>query len=387
MNDAAKYLEPKNILIVDDKLENLQVLESTLTQQGYEVRKAINGSMALMGAIAEPPDLVLLDIRMPDMDGYEVCQQLKANPKTESIPVVFLSALDDVVDKVKAFAVGGVDFITKPFETEEILVRVQNQLQIRHLQQQLQTQNQQLKSLNQELMRSNQELEQFAYIASHDLREPLRMVTSFSQLLFQKYSDKLDADGEEIINFVIDGAARMESLIQDLLAYSRLGSQAKIFRSVNCEKVLKQTLSNLQLEIQETNAQIIANPLPTVVGDETQLVQLFQNLIANGIKYQQELPVIEIDALAQTEQWLFSIKDNGIGIDPQYKERIFQIFQRLHGRQEYPGTGIGLAICYKIVERHGGKIWVESSLGKVQLFISPYPRKNKDKLANLALAI
>lgn len=375
MNDAAKYLEPKNILIVDDKLENLQVLESTLTQQGYEVRKAINGSMALMGAIAEPPDLVLLDIRMPDMDGYEVCQQLKANPKTESIPVVFLSALDDVVDKVKAFAVGGVDFITKPFETEEILVRVQNQLQIRHLQQQLQTQNQQLKSLNQELMRSNQELEQFAYIASHDLREPLRMVTSFSQLLFQKYSDKLDADGEEIINFVIDGAARMESLIQDLLAYSRLGSQAKIFRSVNCEKVLKQTLSNLQLEIQETNAQIIANPLPTVMGDETQLVQLFQNLIANGIKYQQELPVIEIDALAQTEQWLFSIKDNGIGIDPQYKERIFQIFQRLHGRQEYPGTGIGLAICYKIVERHGGKIWVESSLGKGATFYFTLPKK------------
>ncbi len=207
------------------------------------------------------------------------------------------------------------------------------------------------------------------------MREPLRMVTSFSQLLFQKYSDKLDADGEEIINFVIDGAGRMESLIQDLLAYSRLGSQAKIFRSVNCEKVLRQTLSNLQLEIQETNAQIIANPLPTVVGDETQLVQLFQNLIANGIKYQQELPVIEIDALAQTEQWLFSIKDNGIGIDPQYKERIFQIFQRLHGRQEYPGTGIGLAICYKIVERHGGKIWVESSLGKGATFYFTLPKK------------
>ena len=156
MDDAGVFSTTENILIVDDKLENLKVLESTLIEQGYTVRKAINGSMALMGANAEPPDLILLDIKMPDMDGYEVCRQLKDNSKTKDIPVIFLSALDDILDKVRAFEVGGIDYITKPFQAEEILVRVQNQLKIHHLQKQLQLQNQHLSELNQELIRLHQ---------------------------------------------------------------------------------------------------------------------------------------------------------------------------------------------------------------------------------------
>ncbi len=223
--------------------------------------------------------------------------------------------------------------------------------------------NQQLQQLNQELIASNHELEQFAYIASHDLREPLRMVTSFTQLLAKRYSGKLDSEADKIINFAVDGAERMEALIEGLLAYSRIGSQGKTFQSVNCEEVLERVLSNLNLAIEETKAQITRNPLPTVIGDATQIVQLFQNLVANAIKYHsEEPPIIDIGAEAQPQEWLFWVKDNGIGIDPRYSDRIFQIFQRLHTRQEYPGTGIGLAICHKIVEHHGGKIWVESAV-------------------------
>jgi light-regulated signal transduction histidine kinase (bacteriophytochrome) len=227
----------------------------------------------------------------------------------------------------------------------------------------LATANQQLQQLNQELIRSNHELQQFAYVASHDLREPLRMVTSFTQLLAKRYSGQLDAEADKIINFALDGAKRMEVLIEGLLAYCRLGSQAKTFELVNCEKILDRALSNLQLAIEETKTQIIRNPLPSVVGDPDRLVQLYQNILANGIKYHGKTsPIIEIGAKAQGQEWLFWVKDNGIGIDPQYSDRIFQIFQRLHSLQEYPGTGIGLAICHKIIEHHNGRIWVESNL-------------------------
>ncbi len=225
--------------------------------------------------------------------------------------------------------------------------------------------NQSLLQLNQDLSRSNQELEQFAYVVSHDLREPLRMVISFTNLLSQRYSERLDSEADKIIGFAVDGATRMEELIGDLLTYSRIGSQKIDFKPVNCNDVLDQVLSNLQLVIKETQAQIQRDSLPSILGDKIQLVQLWQNLIANALKYHgEELPIVEIGATAELDRWLFWVKDNGIGIEPEYSDRIFQVFQRLHTRQEYPGTGTGLAICHKIIERHGGKIWVESELGQ-----------------------
>lgn len=234
--------------------------------------------------------------------------------------------------------------------------------------------NRELRKLNQELTLSNQELEQFAYIVSHDLREPLRMVTSFTQLLEKKYSGHLDADADQIIGFAVDGATRMEELINDLLTYSRVGNSGKTLELINTEKVLDQALSNLHIVIQEHNAQIVRETLPSIVGNATQLIQLWQNLIDNSIKYRRaESPKIEIGVTAELEQYLFWVKDNGIGIDPKYSDRIFQIFQRLHTRQEYPGTGTGLAICHKIVERHGGKIWVESELGQGATFYFTLP--------------
>lgn len=221
-----------------------------------------------------------------------------------------------------------------------------------------------LRKTNQELLASNAELEKFAYIASHDLREPLRMVTSFTQLLAQRYSGKLDADADQIIGFAVNGARRMEELIHDLLEYSRVGKAEQSWSLVDCEAVVDQALNNLQVAIAESKVQITRAPLPTVIGDQGQLIQLWQNLLDNAIMYRhQESALIEIGAEVKPEHWLFWVKDNGIGIAPQYQERIFQIFQRLHTKEKYPGTGIGLAICHKIVTRHGGKIWVESAAG------------------------
>lgn len=220
-----------------------------------------------------------------------------------------------------------------------------------------------------ELARSNAELEQFAYVASHDLQEPLRMVASFTQLLAKRYRGKLDADADEFIGFAVDGATRMQRLLNDLLAYSRVGTRSKAFAAIDCNSVLSDALANLKPAIEESGAVITHEPLPIVRGDEVQLIQLFQNLIGNAVKFYGQEPLqVHISAELKDSDWVFAVRDNGIGIAPEHQRRIFLIFQRLHHRSEYPGTGIGLALCQRIVERHGGRIWVESEVGKGSTF-------------------
>lgn len=224
------------------------------------------------------------------------------------------------------------------------------------------------------LARSNQELEQFAYVASHDLQEPLRMITSYLELLERRYKGQLDSDASEFIAYAVDGAARMKGLITDLLAYSRVSTHGKPFELVDCNTSLGQVLADLQVAVEESKATITHDPLPTVMGDPTQLGQVFLNLVGNAIKFRGDKPpVIHICAMRQGSEWLFSVRDNGIGIDPQYAERVFVIFQRLHTREQYPGSGIGLAVCQKIVERHGGRIWLESQPGEGTMFYFTLP--------------
>ncbi len=231
-----------------------------------------------------------------------------------------------------------------------------------------------LRRANAELARSNSDLEQFAYVASHDLQEPLRMVTSYLELIERRYADKLDERGHRFIGYAVDGAARMRALITDLLAYSRVGRRDTTVEAVDTARCLRDALANLEVAIRETGTVVTSDDLPTVRGNRQQLTHLFQNLVANAIKFRRdESPSIHVSVRHDGAVWTFGVRDNGIGIDPEYHDRIFTIFQRLHTRAEYPGTGIGLAICRKVVERHGGQIGVESEPGKGSLFTFTLP--------------
>ncbi|MDZ8051472.1 MAG: CHASE3 domain-containing protein [Aulosira sp. ZfuVER01] len=301
--------------------------------------------------------------------------------------------------------------ITETKLADEALQQAKAELEIK-----VEERTAELHRLNEDLKRSNQELEQFAYVASHDLQEPLRAVAGYSQLLGEEYQEYLDESAREYLTYIVDGATRMRQLIQDLLAFSRVGTRGQAFVPTDCNLVLKQALNNLQVAIAESKAIITHDPLPTVLADKTQLVQLFQNLIGNAIKFRQgespqihigvikgaenfeselesdkvaqqedqflnpksvlesydrQLPAIRLSATSQnlkSNECLFWVQDNGIGIKPQYLERIFEVFRRLHTRREFAGTGIGLAICKKIVERHGSRIWAESQLGVGTIF-------------------
>ncbi|MBB5428965.1 PAS domain S-box-containing protein [Paraburkholderia atlantica] len=257
-------------------------------------------------------------------DGSEVLVEIGLNPVTTSEEVFVLAAIVDITERKRA---------------EQELIR-----------------------RTEELARSNHDLEQFAYVASHDLQEPLRAVAGPLQLLQRRYHGQLDARADEFIAHAVDGATRMQKLIEDLLAYSRVGRSGATQELASCTTALDQALKSLSVVLQESHAQINRDALPVVMGIPTQLALLFQNLIGNAIKFRRlDQPVrIDIGARRERDEWIVSVKDNGIGIEPQYFERIFMIFQRLHSRAEYPGTGIGLALCKRIVEQHGGRIWVES---------------------------
>ncbi len=259
--------------------------------------------------------------------------------------------------------------ITERKRAEEALRRARDELEIR------------VQERTAELARSNAELEQFAYIASHDLQEPLRMISGFTRLLERRYKGRLDSSADEFIAYIVDGAARMQRMIEDLLAYSRVGTRGKPFEPTNLEAIFEEVMTNLKVAIEENKAEVTHDHLPTVMADATQMVQLLQNLISNGIKFRkrEEVPRIHVSAQRKGDEWVFSVQDNGIGIAPQFMDHLFQLFQREHATTEYPGTGIGLAVCKKIMERHGGRIWAQSEPGKGSKFYFTIPVKRGER--------
>jgi len=231
-----------------------------------------------------------------------------------------------------------------------------------------------LKRISEELARSNAELKDFAYIASHDLKKPLQSIESFANLLARRYKGKLDAKADEFISYIVEGVQRLQILIKDLLEYSQIETKAKNIKPTDCSFIVEEAMSNLKTAMDESNAVVTYNKLPTIMSDPQQIISLFQNLIDNAIKFRSnKAPRVRISADRKGNEWLFSIRDNGIGIDPENFEKIFVMFQRLHGSADFPGTGIGLSICKKIIERHGGRIWVESEPGKGATFFFVIP--------------
>ena len=399
MSSQTDYLG--KILIVDDNPSNLKVLYTYLKQAGFEVLVAEDGYSGIEVVKNSLPELILLDVTMPGMDGFEVCRRLKENKQHQNIPVLFLTALSETVNKVKGFEVGGVDYITQPTENEEVVARVKTHLMLNRLSQKLQQQNQDLQAeierrqqveqelnlsrnllqknndfLEQtvaertaELSNSNQDLEQFAYIASHDLRQPLRKIRMCTEYLAEDYSHCFDEQAESYMTYIKGSIDRMYLLIDDLLTYSRVGKQEKEAVAIDLAKIVAECIEDLSIIIEEKQAIVKYDNLPTVKGNLREIRQLFQNLISNALKFTSDrLPEIEITATYQDDSCVLAVKDNGIGIDPQFADKIFQMFQRLHPDSEYEGTGIGLAICQKVVNSHGGNIWIESQPGKGSCF-------------------
>jgi signal transduction histidine kinase len=361
--------ELASILVVDDEPVSLKLLEAALSSLPVSVVTTQSGEEAL--ALAEEGEefaAVLLDVVMPGMDGFETAARLRRLETLKLTPILFMTALEkDERQVAKAYALGAADYILKPIVPEILRAKVEVFLKLFEP-------VRQLKRWEHELRRSNQNLQEFAYVVSHDLQEPLRTVASYTQLLARRYRGKLDADADQFIAYAVDGAERMQRLIDDLLVLSRVGSRGGRFEPADCEAALAHAADNLKVAIEESRAALTHDPLPTVAADEGQLVQLFQNLVANAIKFHGEAPPrVHVSAEQNAGEWILAVEDNGIGIDAEHFDRIFTIFQRLHTRQEYSGTGIGLAICRRIVEGHGGRIWVASEPGKGSTFYFTLP--------------
>ncbi len=289
--------------------------------------------------------------------------------------------LPDGKHRVQQTTVTAVPTVDIPQAGYYALVAIQDVTDLTQQVKSYQAELQDRKRAEAELQRSNAELEQFAYVASHDLSEPLRMVINFTQLLAEEYQGQLDEEADQMIHFAVDGAKRMKALITDLLTFSRVSTRGDDFEKTDLNSVFKIALDNLHVLVQESGVDITVYHLPTVQVDAGQMLQLFQNLLSNAIKYRNKnSPKVKIAVQEQQGHWLFSIEDNGIGLKQEHSERIFMIFQRLHTREEYPGTGIGLAICKKIVERHEGKIWVEAELGKGATFFFTLPKPVENQL-------
>jgi PAS domain S-box-containing protein len=475
-----------NVLLVDDRAENLLALEAVLQPLGQNLVKATSGQEALKRLLQEDFAVILLDVQMPGLDGFGTAELIKQRQKTRDIPIIFLTAISKEWHEVfRGYAVGAVDYVLKPFNpsvlrskvavflelheknkaleeseqryrriiettlegvwtidaeskttfvnqkmaemlgytVEEImgaslfefldeegkaiaernaerrrrgiaeehdfkfrrndgtdlwarlssnplfdetgdylgaLAMVTDITERKRMEQDLERAYSELEHRAEELRRSNADLEHFAYAASHDLSQPLTVVAGFADILERRYGGKLDAEADRFITGIREGIGRMQRLIDDLLIYARAGTRERVVEPVDCSMVLEETLETLAREIEESGATVTAGSLPTVPGDPVQLGQLFQNLVGNAIKYVAEGPPrVHVSAERDAEGWRFSVSDNGIGIDPGDAEKIFEMFERLHAAEEYAGTGIGLAVCKRIVERHTGRIWVE----------------------------
>ena len=348
------------ILNVDDHDAGRYARTRFLSRAGFEVEEAATGEAALAAVRDRRPDLVLLDINLPDLDGFEVCRRIKADPETNRLPVIFLTAsrLTDF-DVVEGLEHGGDNYLREPVDPSVLVATVRALLRV--------------KEAEEALIRSNEQLRRFAFVVSHELQEPLRMVKSYTQLLGQRYKASLGSEASEYMQFTITGVSRMEKFIHDMLSYSQAAEAEVEAKFFPCRTAVDWALMELGPAIAESGATIRIDDLPVVWGDPMRLSHVFKNLIGNAMKYRaQHPPTIHVSATEDAEGHTICVRDDGIGIDPKYFDNIFVLFKRLHGR-ELSGSGVGLAICKEIVEHHGGRIWVDSTPGKGSAFYFTLP--------------
>jgi DNA-binding response OmpR family regulator len=404
-----------NILAIDDSETYLSHLKCLLQGEGYLVDAVTDPKEALRRLENSPYDLALVDFVMPELDGIKVCQRIVAmrSHLDSPIAVLMLTGREAKDDLTRALEAGADDFVGKSSDQAVLKGRIRALLRRKFFQEENQRISEELKNKeleaisaraeteatlaraaderrqhaeevaielrqakseleksNEELLRSNDELRQFAFVASHDLQEPLRSITSFCDMLNDNYRGRLDEQADNYIERIVNAAKRMKALVTSLLIYSRVNHDEQLaFQDVDFREVVSDALANLQSSIQDAGAEIFLGEAPIIVGDRVQLVQLVQNLIGNAIMYRSDQPPrIQIDVQREGELWAFSVRDNGLGIAPEHHQQIFEIFKRLHGRSRYPGTGIGLAVCKRVVQRHGGQISVDSQVGIGSVF-------------------
>jgi light-regulated signal transduction histidine kinase (bacteriophytochrome) len=370
VNEQASTFE---ILIAEDDATSRGLLERMLAKWGYNVTACTDGAEAWeILQRKQRPRLALLDWLMPRMSGVEVCRRVRTQERTDYVYTLLLTIKDTHDDLIEGMEAGADDYLTKPFDPRELQVRLRNGKRILELHERLLAENRAKEEAVEALARSNEDLQQFAYVASHDLQEPLRTVGSFVELLAKRYRGKMDQDADDFINFALEGVGRMRRLIRGLLDYSRVDTRRTDLAPVSCEESLQGALSDLEVAIRESGAEVTSDRLPIVMGDEAQLAQLFQNLIGNAIAYRAErTPKVHVSARQEESDWVFSVEDNGVGIPPDALTGIFDPFRRLD--TSHNGAGMGLAICRRIVRRHGGRIWAESQPGEGATFFFTMP--------------
>lgn len=360
--------EALRALIVEDNSSDVELMVRELRLGGFDVIYDVAQSEAEFRALARANTyaVVLADYSLPQwrgLDALKVLQEEKLNT-----PFILVSGALGDLSAVECIKQGVSDYILKD-RLARLPSAIRGALEEQRLRDERKRAQDELAEKMNELARSNHELEQFAYVASHDLQEPLRMVAAYTELLAERYRGKLDAQADKYIHYAVDGAKRMQTLIQDLLAFSRVGRQQVEFAAVNFDNVVNLAIANLQTAIAECKAVIKREAMPTLPAAQSLMVQVFQNLISNAIKFRgNSTPCVEIRAEKALGGWTFSVADNGIGIAPEFSEEVFVLFKRLHTREQYTGNGIGLALCRKIIERHGGKIRVTSEPGKGSVF-------------------
>jgi signal transduction histidine kinase len=384
-----------NVLVVDDKEANLLALEHVLEGTGLNIVKASSGNEALSRLLDMEFACVLLDVKIPDINGFELATIIRGDVRTKYLPVIFVSGhRKGEEDVFRGYELGAVDYLMKPLDPTVVKGKVnvfaelfRKEVALRSAEAELRKNRDELEKRVEErthelmeqaskLARSNEELAKFAYVSSHDLKEPIRMVLMYVQLLKQGHSQYFDEEGQTCLRYIIEGASRMQRLVDDLLTYSHINNEAGPPPLIDSEEVVREVESNLKGAISESGAVLtIDKNLPKVSMRADQLTRVFQNLIENAIKFRTEFPPkIHVGIEEEAEAFRFFISDTGVGIDPAYHGKIFELFQRLQSRERYPGTGIGLAVCKKIVELNKGRIWVESREGKGAIFNFTLPK-------------